>query len=299
MTLKDLKLCIQNRDVPDTFFIFECATDTFLASQYVNAICEVKQLERTVTDTLYSQDSALSLVMGFVNNFNVIYIDTFSEAAEDYSRFINTAVICKSVDKKIAKLVSGHVIKVPALKDWQVYDYIQLQCPGLSENDRSDLWLAVGKDLYHLQNELDKIKLFPIEQQAAVAIELILAPGTKLHAMNNFEVTDAIMSKNIETLTMYLLHAPQAGNEFLGLVSLLISKVKLALFAEYSSKSSTDLGISNGQFYYAKTHPSGYTQKQLQDKLDFLTGLDLRLKSGLLDMSNKAQINYLIVGMVS
>jgi hypothetical protein len=290
---------ITSQEIPDAFFIFECASDTFLASQYVNAICEIKQLERTVVDTIFTQDSALSLVMGFENNFRVIYTDTFSEAVEDYSRFKNTAVICKSVDKKIAKLVSEYIIKIPVLKDWQVHAYIRNQCPGLSEQDIKDLWISTGQDLYHLQNELDKIKLFPLEQQAKVAIELILAPGTKLYAMNNFAVVDAIMAKDIKVLTKYLLYTPQAGNEFLGLVSLLINKVKVALFAEYSTKPAKDLGISEGQLYHVRKNGSGYSQKELQEKLEFLTGIDLKLKSGLLDISNKTQINYLITRMVS
>jgi hypothetical protein len=298
MTLRDLKISIKNNDIPDTFFIFECATDTFLASNYVNAICEVKQLERTVVDTIFTQNSALSLVMSFENNFRVVYADTFSEVSEDYSKFVNTAVICKSIDKKIAKLVSNYVIKIAAPKDWQVYDYISKQCPNLSEQDIADLWKAVGQDLHHLQNELDKIKLFDGAQQSKVAYELILSPGMKLHEMNNFAVVDAIIKKDIQTLKQYLLYAPQSGNEFLGLVSLLINKVKVALFAEYSAKSADDLGISSGQFYHAKKSSLGYSQQQLQEKLEFLTSLDLKLKSGLLDISNRAQINYLIVEMM-
>jgi hypothetical protein len=298
MTLRDLKISIQNNDIPDTFFIFECAADTFLASTYVNAICEAKQLERTVVDTIFTQDSALSLVMGFENNFRVIYVDTFAEAAEDYSKFVNTAVICKSIDKKIAKLVSEYVIKVAAPKSWQVYDYISKQCHGLSEQDIADLWKAVGQDLHHLHNELDKIKLFDLPQQSKVAYELSLSPGTKLHEMNNFEVVDAIIKKDIQTIKQYLLYSPQSGNEFLGLVSLLINKVKVALFAMYGTKSAEDLGLSSGQFYHAKNNSLGYSQQQLQEKLEFLTSLDLKLKSGLLDIPNKTQINYLIIEMM-
>lgn len=299
MTLRDLKLKIKAQDVPDAFFIFECSDNFFLATKYAEAICEIKQLEKTVVDTIFTQDSAISLVMGFENNLRVIYVDTFSEASEDYSRFTNTIVICKAVDKKISRVVSDFVIKIPAIKDWQVYDYIKSQCPGLVEQDIIDLWIASGKDLYKLQGELDKIKLFEEAQQGRVAIELILAPGSKFYAMSNFQVVDALVKHDIPTLTNFLLHTPLVGNEFLGLVSLLINKLKAILFIEHGTKSWQEIGVSEKQFYHMKNSRTGLSIQELQKKLEMLTAFDLKLKSGLLDISNKTQIDYLIIGMVS
>ena len=299
MTLRELKLSIQEKDVPDTFFVFLCPpNDYFLASSYINAICEAKQLEKTFEDSIFSQDSALSLVMGFENNFRVIITDTFSEASTDYSRFVNTAVLCSKLDKKVEKALADYVIEIPKLVDWQLKDYIKLCCTGLTESVISEIYEATKGNLYMLDNLLAKVELFEAADRNAIAFQLTREPGTHKFDIDLYTFVGYLLANNKDKIKEQLLACKLDKNDFLGVVGNAISKLKTTLFIEYSDKSFAELGISEKQYYYLKKNPSGLSLSALQQKLKVLSSLDLQLKSGLLDLSNSKQLDYLIVKLV-
>lgn len=298
MTLKELKQAIQAKEVPNAFKIFVCTENNYLATSYVNAICEAMQLEKEIVDSIYSQASALSLVMNFENNLRVVYADTFEEVSDDYSQFTNTIVICSKIDKKISRAISSYIITVPKMQEWQVLAYIKSRCPVLSEQDITELYKAAGGDIYYLESELEKICLFDAPEQGAIAVQLVNTQGTRRYDLTSYEVVAAIMRRDLETLKKYLKYAKRNGNDFLGLVALLITQVKGALFADYSSKTPQDVGMSEGQFYAIKRNSLGLSMIDLQHRLTILTSLDLQLKSGLLDIPNARQIDYLIAKLV-
>ena len=234
--------------------------------------------------------------MNFENNFRVLYTDSFEEVAEDYSRFNNTAVICSSVDKKLTKILAPYIVEVPALLDWQVKAYINQQCPALSDDDVADLYRAAGGDIFCIVNYLDKIKLFDDSEQSMVAYSLARQPDAKQAELTNFAVVDAIVLRDYDTLMKYFLNA---SGEFMGFLSLLISKIRASLFVEYSTRPWQELGVSEKQYYKLLQNRLNYSQETLSNKLKVLTAFELQLKSGLLDMSNRRQIDYLIMKLVT
>ena len=299
MTLRELKLSIQSKDVPDTFFVFVCPpNDYFLATSYIDAICESKQLEKVIAESIFNQESALSLVMGFENDFRVVFTDTFEEACADYSKFTNTAVVCSKVDKKLEKAVAEYVIAVPAVVDWQVKDFIKQKAPKLTDQNIDELYLASGGNMYMLDNMLTKITLFPEKEQSTIAFEIAHEPGSHLYDTPTYTLVDGIIKNDRDAVKKYVLTNQTSKDEFLGLVNLLLSKVKALLWVEYSNKTAAELGMSDKQYYFLKNHRSGQSMAALQQKLKVLTSLDLQLKSGLLDISNQRQIDYLIAKLV-
>lgn len=300
MTLRELKLSIQSKDVPDTFFVFVCPpNDYFLATSYIDAICESKQLEKVMAESIFNQESALSLVMGFENDFRVVFTDTFEEACADYSKFTNTAVVCSKVDKKLEKAVAEYIIAVPAVVDWQVKDFIKQKAPKLTDQNVDELYLASGSNMYMLDNMLTKITLFPEKEQSTIAFEIAHEPGSHLYDTPTYTLVDGIIKNDKDAVKKYVLTNQTSKDEFLGLVNLLLSKVKALLWVEYSNKTAAELGMSDKQYYFLKNHRSGQSMAALQQKLKVLTALDLQLKSGLLDISNQRQIDYLIAKLVS
>lgn len=299
MTLRELKLSIQSKDVPDTFFVFVCPpNDYFLATSYIDAICESKQLEKVMAESIFNQESALSLVMGFENDFRVVFTDTFEEACADYSKFTNTAVVCSKVDKKLEKAVAEYVIAVPAVVDWQVKDFIKQKAPKLTDQNIDELYLASGGNMYMLDNMLTKITLFPEKEQSTIAFEITHEPGSHLYDTPTYTLVDGIIKNDRDAIKKYVLTNQTSKDEFLGLVNLLLNKVKALLWVEYSNKTAAELGMSDKQYYFLKNHRSGQSMAALQQKLKVLTALDLQLKSGLLDVSNQRQIDYLIAKLV-
>ena len=300
MTLRELKLSIQNKDVPDTFFVFVCPpNDYFLATSYINAICESKQLEKVIAESIFNQESALSLVMGFENDFRVVITDTFDETCADYSKFTNTAVICSKVDKKLEKAIAEYIIIVPAIVDWQAKDFIKQKAPKLTDQNIDELYLASGGNMYMLDNMLTKITLFPESEQSTIAFEIAHEPGSHLYDTPTYTLVEGIIKNDRDIVKKYVLTNQTSKDEFLGVVNLVLNKVKSTLWVEYSNKTAAELGMSDKQYYFLKNHRSGLSMVALQQKLKVLTALDLQLKSGLLDISNQRQIDYLITKLVS
>jgi hypothetical protein len=300
MTLRELKLSIQSKDVPDTFFVFVCPpNDYFLATSYINAICESKQLEKVIAESIFNQESALSLVMGFENDFRVVITDTFEETCADYSKFTNTAVICSKVDKKLEKAIAEYIITVPTVVDWQVKDFIKQKAPKLTDQNIEELYLASGGNMYMLDNMLTKITLFSESEQSTIAFEIAHEPGSHLYDTPTYTLVDGIIKNDRDAVKKYVLTNQTSKDEFLGVVNLVLNKVKSTLWVEYSNKTAAELGMSDKQYYFLKNHRSGLSMAALQQKLKVLTALDLQLKSGLLDISNQRQIDYLITKLVS
>ena len=298
MTLAELKESIRNKNINDDLIVFVCEENFYLATQYINAICETKQLELTVVQSIFSSDSALSLVMNFDNNFKVVYVDTFEEITEDYSRFTNTAVVCNKVSNKLANVLAPYIVKVPSLQEWQVKDFMQTRCPSLSTMDINDLYSAAGGNIFKITSYLDLLDLFEPEKQSELAYHFARLPGSKLVSFSAFALVDAIVSKDLKTLKQYFSLAEYDTVSFLGLVSLLLNKVKAILYVEHSTKPWQELNMSESQYYRLSKYRTNLKQGILKEKLKILTSLELQLKSGLLDIKESKQIDYLILKLV-
>ena len=106
MNIKEFKNSVISGTLSDDFIILLCSDNKFLANQYVNTLCQTKDLVRVDVDSLSGiQDTALSLVFNSnLYNLNVLSVDKFSEMYYDYSSLKNYIVICNSIDKSISKI---------------------------------------------------------------------------------------------------------------------------------------------------------------------------------------------------
>lgn len=305
MKLRDLKVMLESDSLRDDFLIFVCAEDTFIANMYIDAICEKKQLKKTVTDSIFVQDSALSLVLGFENDIRVIYTDVFDEYAQDYSRFTNTVVVCNKIDKKLTKLVADYVIDIPKLVEWQIVSYIEQQlseCCKIHENTAPELLGLTGSDIYRVQNEIDKLLLFEANEQPEILCDLLTSPDAANNNINAFDLETAILNNDKSLLTKFFRNRAMNNIALLSLTGMLLSKIKKTLLITYgniTAAEAAELGVSEKQYYYLRRNPVAMSQTQLAEKLEVLSGIDLMLKSGLLDISSEAQVDYLIMRVVS
>jgi hypothetical protein len=76
---------------------------------------------------------------------------------------------------------------------------------------------------------------------------------------------------------------------------MLLKSVKNMTLASYESgKTAEEIGMSPKQYgYYKKNKPIGL--ERLQRMTRFLSGIDMRLKNGLLDMPKERQLEYIII----
>ena len=294
MTLMDLKKSIEAKNIPDDFMIFLCSENSFIADQYVDAICEINNLVKTRTNTLQDQASALSLVLGSTDELKVMKVDTFEEALIDYSGLKNTIVICNKIDKKVKPLVEDYIIEIAKLADWQTKSYIKLICPVLDDDELDWLYQATNGDIYKMINEVDKIKLFPASEQRSVLDAIRFSPDSDLYSVSIFDLADAIIRNNKPFVLEFLMHK-NINFDLMQIVGATLQKVKnIILVTQNSGKTASEIGINDKYMYRLRKDWNGFPESRLKALLEFLSSIDLKLKTGSLDMSKEAQIDYFI-----
>lgn len=296
MELYKFKEHILNGFLPTQLVVLVCPENFFIADQYINTFCAKSGKEKRLISSIFEQDSAMALVDDYSETVNVLKTDVFSEVAEDYSAFENIVIICNKVDKKLESVLADYIIQVPALKDWQVYDYIKQICPELDQLEIEWLYKAAGGNIYRIEAELDKVLLFHPKTRKQVLAHLRYSKDSDLHSMSVFDLCDAIIYNKKNVIMDYLRHRSTADIELMSLTSNLVAKIKNLLLVKYAGKSFADLDITKGQHYYISIAPTIPVEK-LQELLAIATNIDNQLKSGLLDISKENQIDYVISKM--
>ena len=294
MTLIDLKKSIEAQNIPDDFMIFLCSENSFIADQYVDAICEINNLVKTRINTLQDQASALSLVLESTDELKVMKVDTFEEALIDYSDLKNTVVVCNKIDEKVKPLVEDYIIEIAKLADWQIKSYIKLICPVLNDDELDWLYQATEGNIYKMINEVDKIKLFPVPEQRSVLDAIRFSPDSDLYSVSIFDLADAIIRNNKPFVLDFLKHK-NINFDLKQIVGATLQKVKnIILVTQNSGKTASEIGINDKYMYRLRKDWNGFPESRLKALLEFLSSIDLKLKTGSLDMSKDAQIDYFI-----
>lgn len=298
MTLMDLKKSIEAQNIPDDFMIFLCSENSFIADQYIDAICEINNLVKARINTLQDQASALSLVLGSTDELKVMKVDTFEEALIDYSDLKNTVVVCNKIDKKVKPLVEDYIIEIAKLADWQIKSYIKLICPVLNDDELDWLYQATEGNIYKMINEVDKIKLFPVPEQRSVLDAVRFSPDSDLYSVSIFDLADAIIRNNKPFVLDFLRHK-NINFDLMQIVGATLQKVKnIILVTQNSGKTASEIGINDKYMYRLRKDWNGFPESRLKALLEFLSSIDLKLKTGSLDISKEAQIDYLIANTI-
>lgn len=293
MDLQTFKTNVLNGQPPTQLVVLLCAENFFIADQYINTLCEKTGKEKRLINSIFEQDSANSLVFDYTETINVLKTETFNEAAEDYSVFENTIIVCNKLEKKLESALADYIIKIPALKDWQVFAYIKQVCPELDDLETKWLYNASGKNIYKIEFELDKLLLFhPKERKKALAC-LRFSQDSDLYALSIFEFCDAIIYNRKDILVEYFRHRATINFELMPVIGVLLPKIRNLILVKHAGKRAAEIGISDGQYYYLTKDPY-LSLEHLQKLLQIVSNVDLQLKSGLLDIPKDAQIDYVI-----
>ena len=309
MKLSELKQFIENPDlsIPNELMVFVYEDSSFLAKQYLNAICEKRNLQKNIINSLtdISDNSALSLVFDFSARLNVLITDTFDEISDDYDSLTNVIILCHKIDKAIEKKVKDFVIKFPKLKDWQVLDYLKLKYKGVSAENLDWLYKVTKGSIDRLENELDKTLLFEEKDRNEIVNKMKADIHTDLFVMDYFELPSALYQNNatgFRTVVNYLLHRDLVDLDPISLTVQLLNKYKQCLFLvkhPEAGLSAADLGMSTGAAYYAKKDAPRISDESLRRRIEFLASIDSRMKQGLIDMPKEQFIDYIICNIMA
>lgn len=300
MTLQELKNKILTNTFNSGFLILQCENSYFLADQYIQKLCELKQYDITYITSLTEVLSSANILFNLEGTtLQVLRVDIFDEILSDYKNLSNCIVICKSIDKNILSLVSNYVVAIPTPMDWQVNDYIITKCPGLTSKEGQWLYNITKGDLYKLTNELDKISLFPTSQQLKVFSYLRFDPNSDLYIQAEYQMEDETVNQNKVFLKDYFIHQNTFEIDTEKLLNKLLAKIKLAYFIKFVPNTTAEsLNISTGQFNQIKFH-NMLNKVFCLRALDFLTDLNFKLKTGQLELSGSELITYIVCRLLS
>lgn len=320
MNIQDLKQELLDGTLNEDLIIFVNSENSFLAESYINEICERKNLTKNYVETLAeTTESALSLVMDFSNDLNIVKVDEFNEIADDYSEFKNCIVICNKVSPEVKEAANEFIVNIPKLTDWQIKDYIKTYCPGIKDELVDWLYEACCKDIYKINNELSLLSLIEPENLEKSIAELRQNNNSDLFIKKSvFSLVDALIKGDKDIALDFLKHADYYSRPYIssagtkerdldpvGLTSLLLQKYKNILLLNFKSGiDETQLGLSKGAIWHLKNEAKNIPLTQIMKAIDFLSKIDSRLKQNpsaldFLDCQPTAMLEYIILGAIA
>jgi hypothetical protein len=297
MNLSQLKDNINNNRCIKLPLIFINENDNnFLIKTYIYAISKNNSLKIKKVDNL---NEIIDIENSMFKEDNYLYIYEFKKDDIIQKKLIDqyNIIIISSNDIKdldIEKVIFNK------LEPWQIQDYIKQLIPGL--NDLEIDWLCKNSkyDIYRLNNEADKINIFEKKDQNIIFKDINEDNGySDLNELTIFNLSNAILIKDMVTIKKVIKDINNIDIEGTGLVTILLKNFLNILDIQTNRQSSSsNLGIGEKQFKYIKYNQCNkYSDKELFDIYTFLTSIDYKLKSGLLDMTNH-QLTYYILSNI-
>ena len=316
MTIVELKKNILNLSLPKHLLIFVCKDNYFIAKQYIDYYCRGTGIYKNYINNIQeviTLNQTSSVFTDMDQTLNILEIDTFDCVEAILHDLNNTIVLCKKT--KINKTAESeqYFVEIPELQSWQISDYIEAECPGLSTKlgDRAELnkkmidYLQSNthNDIYKIKTEIDKIKLFEESLQSSVLEQLLLNIESDIYDVGDI---DLFLSNEIENasygdqkarnnILTYLIRNKSQNYDPIAVTNLLLGHFKKLV---YTSPESGIQDISQymsvNQAKYLSRVRSNYTSDELRAIIKFLTTIDLRLKSSKIELHKDRFIDYLI-----
>ena len=289
MTLQELKNKILQKEIISLPLIFIKNDSDFLVNQYINAIAENNKLRKVEIDNIVD---AYSIINSFDYNKDILFVYKTEEIiTEDTIKDLPIIVVYN----KLPKDFSLSYINFDSLKEWQIEDYVKVEVPGLKDEEIKWLCEVTKYNIDRLTLECEKINCFEKQEQEKI-FELINNKNgyEDLTNYSVFSLTNAILRKDFVTLKRVLKDLGNIEVTALGVINLLMKQFYLTLSIQTNHKiTAENLGITEKQYKAIQ-----YSNEELIDIFDFLTSLDYRLKTGLLNISNKNLIQYIIYNII-
>ena len=175
-------------------------------------------------------------------------------------------------------------------------DYARVSLKGV--NERKIEWLVnlLGNNQLRLENEINKITIFPMNERDAI-FDLINNDGgyDDITNLTMFNLVTAISKKSKQDIIDVLEAIKLIDIEPMGLVTSLLKQFKLAIDVKMGTKDYKGLSISQKQYIAIKKY-NPYTSTELVKAYKLLTNIDYELKIGLLP--NEYIVDYVICNIL-
>ena len=298
--LKELKEKILNKSLNFDLLIFKYESDTWLVNQYINEISKILDLKINYVEDLETLGNVSGdfFFGGTSNELNVLWLEELKTNIPNREDLKKSIIKCNKIDKDIEKELSKYIVNFPKLVEWQIRDYAEKQLQGMKADAIQWLCGLIGDDIYRLDNEVDKITIF--DEKDRMNIFLALNNDGCYSDLNNFNIfnsINAIVKRDFKTIVGILRIRDTIDLEPVGLVTLLTRQFKNLIDIQMGNNPTPEkLNMNPNQFKAIKYNCGKYSSERLIYIYDLLTGIDYRLKSGLLD--NDKIIDYVLCNIM-
>lgn len=284
MQLEELKSRIENK-WEITYPLVFVSTDMFLPMQYVKRlVSEPEFVDEYVTASGF-----------FTANTNNVKVLRTPEL--DFEVSGNYIVICKKVEPSLTPLLN--IIEFPKLEDWMIEDYAYSNLEGVKETNIAWLVNVCKHDIYRLEQEIDRIKLFD-NAERNIVFEQFRDDGifNDLSELNIFTMSNALQNKDIQKVEAVYESLQTASRivdvEPLGLYTILYNNFKKMIKVWMNSNPTEETtGMPNNQIWAIKNLKKMYTKEQLLKVFMSLLKIDEGFKSGKFPI--EILVDYLVI----
>ena len=296
MELRELKNKILAQEALSFPLLFINYDNDYLIKSYVKKIAENNSL--TIKE-IESIKEMVDIESGMFKEVDYLYIyklnkdDNLSkEQLNDYK-----IILISDTDRKdsdIEKVVFNK------LENWQIEAYVQALLPGLDNREVSWLCKNAKYDIWRLDNEASKLNIFDKKDQSTILMAINDDNGyVDLNELTIFNLSNAIMNKDMLGIKKVVEDIDNIDVEGTGLVTILLKNFLNIINIQTNSKATAQsLGMSEKQFRYLQYNQCNkYSNEELFNIYNFLTDIDYKLKSGLLEMTNN-QLNYYVLSHI-
>lgn len=298
MNIKELKTKIQDKSLGDGLLILKWKDNDFIPLEYIKAIAKAKNKEIVYIDSL--DEVATSDFDVFNSNDNFLFVliqETLVPANVNLSSLKNTIAISKKVDD----IFKDYIVEISELQEWQVIDYMKVKCQGLDEAEIKWLYDIASGNIDRISNEMDKLSIFPKEEQESIFNLMNMDNGyVDLNPLNIFNLSNAIIKKKYKEIGDVIKDIDNLDIEATGLVTILKRNIKNIIDIQMNPKATPQLlGMKPNQFKAIEYNCNIYTNTQLIKIYEFLTSIDSKLKNGELQMDNNTLVSYMICNILN
>ena len=265
-----------------SMLIIVCGDSKYVAEQYVRQIaknngCDMEQVE-DVKDVMTTTNNIFGDIV-----LKVLTTDKFQCSNPYLEKAKDTIIITNKIEKETSKLFDNSIVQIPKLETWQIEDYALTMLDGVQKNDVCTLVNACDNDLYRIDNEIAKLKIFNEATRQFLYKQFTekgALPTAEKYTV--FSLSNALLTKNKVDVAGILEHIDEIDVNPLGLLTILYKNVANVIAIQMNPKATPEnTGMTTGQFYaIKKNNINYYSNEQLISIFNHLTALDLKIKTG-------------------
>lgn len=296
MELRELKdKILKNEKVRFPLNFVNNNSSMLLIKSYLKAIANIMHLELKEVASLEEVSEIEDNV--FYDNCYLFVFMSGKDDLIDVDKISRSSLIIIS-EKEIEGLTA---VTFNKLLEWQIEDYIKTITPGLDSTEVKWLCKICNYDVDRLTLEANKLNIFDKKEQSEV-FQLINADNgyLDLNDLTIFSLTNAVIKKDTVTAKNVIKDLDNIDVEGTGLVTLLLRHFKNIISIQLNKKATAaSLKMEERQFKAIQYNCNKYSDSKLIDIYEFLNSIDYRLKSGLLELSNKELVCYILAHVLN